>query len=681
MTPPRALLLCLAAARAFSPHSSARPLGRAVLRSAPTEAPAETKMDFSADVSRVMEIIINSLYSDKDVFLRELVSNAADACDKKRFLELTSGASTDALRVRVKADKAAGTLTIEDSGVGMSRDELINNLGKIAMSGTKKFAEALGKGGADDVNLIGQFGVGFYSGFLVADEMTVESKALATGEEHRWSSDAKTGYTMAASDGSNPIPTKSGTRITLKLKDDALEYLEEFKLRELLKRYSEFVSFPIELFAEKTTYEDVPDEAGNSTKSVPVKANVYDVVNPMQPVWLRKPKDVNASEYAAFYKAAFRAYDEPLKYVHFALEGQVQFKAVLFVPSVLPFELTRNMFDESGKSIKLYVKRVFINDNFELVPRWLTFVKGVVDSEDLPLNVGREILQKSKMLSIISKRLVRKSIDMFKDIAKDEVAFDGFTKNYGKYLKVGLVEETGDAQKDLAKLVKYWSTIDDKQSSLSQYVAKLPANSTRILYVSGDSKAAAAQSPVLERLKKNGYPVLLLTEPLDELSCQAIGEFEGMQLVDAAKADLEGLFDDDEEEQDPAEAADFEKLLEFLTETLGKKVSKVSLSKRLTESPAALVQGAYGMSAMMNRYMAAQATSTGQDMDGFGMSAPALEINAKHPIIVKLLAADLASDEAKATTSLLYDVAALTGGYDLDDSAAFGKRIVELMAK
>lgn len=650
--------------------------------------PKGETMEFSADVSRVMEIIINSLYSDKDVFLRELVSNAADACDKKRFLSLTSGEGSESMNVRIKADREARTLIIEDSGVGMSRDELVTNLGKIAQSGTKKFAEALGKEGADKVSLIGQFGVGFYSGFLVADEMKVETKSFNSKESHMWTSDSA-GYSISDT-VDEPLEFSSGTRITLTLKDDASDYLEDYKLRELLKRYSEFISFPIELWGEKTTYEDV--ETDNVTKSVPVKKQAYEVLNSVQPVWLRKPKEVNESEYSSFYKAAFRAYDEPLKYTHFALEGQVQFKAVLFVPSVLPYELSQNMFDDQAGGLRLYVKRVFINDKFALVPRWLTFLRGVVDSEDLPLNVGREILQKSKMLSIISKRIVRKSIDMFKAIQKDDVAFSTFSKNYGKYLKVGIVEEQGDVKNDLAGLVSFYSTltsedVEEPTTTLAAYCAKLPANATKILYVSGDSKRSAAASPVLERLKKKDYPVLLLTEPLDELTLQSIGEFDGKQLVDASKEDsISDLFLDDDDEEDDETAAqaeeDFEDLKNFLTETLGdKKVSKVSLSKRLTESPAALVQGAYGMSPLMGKYMQAQATASGDDaLGGFGMSAPGMEINAKHPIIKNLKNADLTTDEAKATAILIFDVAALAGGYDVEDPAAFGRRVIELMS-
>jgi heat shock protein beta len=390
-----------------------------------------------------MDIIINSLYSDKDIFLRELISNAADACDKKRFLSLTEDSTTSFEgRVRIVADKEANTLTIEDNGIGMSKADLKNNLGKIAQSGTKKFTEALGAG-ASATNLIGQFGVGFYSAFLVASKVTVVTKAAGEAQL-RWESEEASSYTISE-DSSDPIE-ESGTRLILSLKEEADKYTEDFTLRDMLKRYSEFVAFPIELWSEKTTYETVPDPDAEAkegepppTKSVPKTTQVWDKVNSAKPLWMRAPKDVSKEEYDEFYKTTFKAYDTPDAYTHFSLEGQVEFRALLFLPSTVPWELSQDMFNEKVKAVKLFVKRVFISDSFEeeLLPRWLSFLKGVVDSDDLPLNVSREILQKSRVLSIISKRLVRKSLDMFKDISKDEAKFEAFNNNFGRYIKVG----------------------------------------------------------------------------------------------------------------------------------------------------------------------------------------------------------------------------------------------------
>lgn len=398
-----------------------------------------------------MEIIINSLYSDRDVFLRELVSNAADACDKKRFLSITSDVASESEgpEIKIKADKVNQYLIIEDSGVGMTKEELKNNLGKIAQSGTKKFVEALGQGGGstDVVNLIGQFGVGFYSGFLVADKMTVETKSMNAEESFTWESEAGESFTVSegAALTGEPFENGSGTRLILHLKEDALDFLEDRKLSDLLGKYSEFIEFPIYVWKEKTEYKQVPDEEANKDlaegeelkmKTVPETTEAYEKMNTQKPIWLRSPKEVTEEEYNEFYKAAFKnTYDEPQGYTHFSLEGQVECKALLYIPGTLPFELSKDMFDDQARNLRLYVKRVFINDNFDdMIPRWLKFIKGVVDSDDLPLNVGREILQKSKVLSIINKRLVRKSLDMIRDIEADEEEskYIMFWNNFGK---------------------------------------------------------------------------------------------------------------------------------------------------------------------------------------------------------------------------------------------------------
>jgi heat shock protein beta len=407
----------------------------------------EETFEFQAEVGRVMDIIINSLYSDKDIFLRELVSNAADACDKKRFLSVTSDAKdadTTPPQIKIRADPENQLVIIEDTGVGMTKDELINNLGKIAQSGTKNFMQALGEGKAD-VNLIGQFGVGFYSAYLVANKVEVITKSMQAGSPQlRWESDSGSKFTISDASDAEPIEG-SGTRLILHMKDDAMQYLESSKLEELLQRYSEFIEFPISIFKEETTYEKVPDEEANKDlkegeepkmKTIPVTKSAYNTMNSQKPIWLRPVKEVEDEEYKEFYKSAFRAsYDEPQKWSHFRMEGQVECKALLYIPGMLPFELSKDMFDEDARNIRLYVKRVFINDKFEdIMPRWLKFIKGVVDSDDLPLNVSREILQKSKVLSIINKRLVRKSIDMFKDIAADEdpSKYIMFWNNFGK---------------------------------------------------------------------------------------------------------------------------------------------------------------------------------------------------------------------------------------------------------
>lgn len=507
-----------------------------------------------------MDIIINSLYSDKDIFLRELVSNAADACDKKRFLSVTAeSGDLSPPEIKVKADPDSNTITIEDSGVGMTRDELINNLGRIAQSGTKNFMEALGEGTAD-VNLIGQFGVGFYSAYLVADRVEVITKSMQEGSKQlRWESDSGSSFSISEADDADPIES-SGTRLILHMKDDAMQYLETSKIEELLQRYSEFVEFPISLFKESTEYEQVPDIEANKDleegeepkmKTVPVTNEEYAPMNTQKPVWLRPPREVEEEEYKDFYKSAFRAsYDEPQKWTHFVLEGQVECKALLYIPGMLPFELSKDMFDDDARNIRLYVKRVFINDKFEdIMPRWLKFVRGVVDSDDLPLNVSREILQKSKVLNIINKRLVRKSLDMFRDLAEDEDAskYIMFWNNFGKYLKVGCIEDQKNKD-DLVPLLRFYSSKSGEEyTSFNRYVEGMPENQKSIYFVTGEGKKNAMQQPVIEKLTSRGFEVLLMTEPLDEITIEAIPEFKDFKVVDATKEGLDIEDDDDEE--------------------------------------------------------------------------------------------------------------------------------------
>lgn len=445
----RALLLLLATSistHAFLPKLSTRIIGKPLLRNSPTKTLFSTVAEvepetfsFESNVSRVMDIIINSLYSNKDVFIRELVSNAADACDKKRFMSLTDGKAAENLGIRLYANREENTLTIEDNGIGMNREDLIRNLGRIAESGTKRFTEQLGKENKDAVSLIGQFGVGFYSGFLVANKMTVISKG-SSGEQFRWeaSADSLDKYTIAP-DTSSVIPV-TGTRIILSLKDESDQYLDDVALRSLLEKYSEFIAVPIELQREVSRPEQVADtskpiEADGTIamKTITKKVKEWMVVNTKKPLWLRPVKECTENDYTEFYRQTFNAYDAPLAHAHFSVEGNVDFKALLFLPTEVPYELSRDMFASSARSLRLYVKRVFINDKFEdLIPRWLLFMRGVVDSDDLPLNVGREILQQSRALRIIKQRLVKKSIDMMAELStRNETEYATFWKNFG----------------------------------------------------------------------------------------------------------------------------------------------------------------------------------------------------------------------------------------------------------
>jgi molecular chaperone HtpG len=643
-----------------------------------------------------MDLIINSLYSDKDIFLRELVSNAADACDKKRFLSITDAqeGAGSMPEIRIKQNSEENTITIEDRGVGMTRDELISNLGKIAQSGTKNFVEALGEGTAD-VNLIGQFGVGFYSAYLVANRVEVVTKSMQEGSKQlRWTSEADSSYTIQEDD-SDPIEG-SGTRLVLHLKDEAAEYLETSKIEELLTRYSEFIEFPISIWKEKTEYKQVPDDEANKDlpvgeepkmKTVPETTEEFEKVNNQKPVWLKPPREVEDEEYKNFYKSAFRAsYDDPMKWSHFVLEGQVECKALLYIPGMLPFELSKDMFDENARNIRLYVKRVFINDKFEeLMPRWLKFVRGVVDSNDLPLNVSREILQKSKVLSIINKRLVKKSLDMIREIAEDEdkSQYVMFWNNFGKYLKVGIIEDDRN-RKDITPLLRFFSSKSDEEyTSLDAYVEGMAEDQKSIYYVTGDGRENAAMSPVIEKLTSRGYEVLFATEPLDEIMMESIRNYKEKDMVDAAKADLklDEAQDEDSKKKQETLQAEFKEVGDYLETLLKGKIQKVVVSTLLTDSPAALVQGAYGMSPTMQRYMRAQAVASG-DNELPEINQAVLEINPNHPIIKDMsrsVQMDKESQDLADSAFLMYDVAAMTSGYDVSNMKGFAQRVMQMM--
>ena len=657
---------------------------------------AET-FDFQAEVGKVMDIIVNSLYSNKDVFLRELVSNAADACDKKRFLALTErDEPPEPMKLRIRTDKENRLLIIEDNGVGLTKSELIENLGRIARSGTANFVKDLGSGDAD-VSQIGQFGVGFYSAFLVASKVEVLSRSFKeTADEQRtwrWTS-AGNSFTISEAPTEEFFHESSGTKLILHLKEEAQEYLDSGKLSDLLKRYSEFITFPIELWNEKVQYDQVPDESAPppaegekpKMKSVPRSVFEWEVMNKMKPIWLRNPDVVNSSEYEEFYKTTFKAFDQPLTTTHFKVEGQIEFRALMFIPSTMPFELTRDMFAEGGRAMRLYVKRVFINDKFEdLIPRWLTFVRGVVDSEDLPLNVGREILQKSRTLKIIRKRVVRKVLDSIENLKEeDESKYDTFWNSYGKYFKVGLVEDL-DYKDELKRFVRFWSSKSgDNQTSLDEYISRMKEGQDKIYFVTGEGKKAAEIAPAMEKMRALDYEVLFMVDPLDEICSQSIVDYDGKKLVDINKAGLD-LTKTEEEKQDMEEKVKtFEPLAAWLKKQLGERVQKVQVSERLVDSPAVLVQGEWGMSPMMQRYMKSQTTSSAQD-SAFAIGSrnqAILEINPSSAVIQKMKSLMETSPDAESTEDMVmmvYETAALIGGYTLEDPGEFAKRVTKLM--
>lgn len=673
---------------------------------AEADAPTGETFEFQAEVSRVMNLIINSLYSDKEVFLRELVSNAADACDKKRFLSLSaeSGAESD-MEILVKADKEANTITIEDAGVGMTRQELIDNLGSIATSGTSKFAEALGKGGSDDVSLIGQFGVGFYSAYLVADRVTVTTKSFTdpNAKQYTWESNADSSFTITEDGSSAPLNFSSGTRIVLHVKESCKEYLEHFKLKELLQRYSEFITIPIKAWSERTEMEEVPDgdekddDGNQKMKKVPKTIEEYTHVNRLKPIWMRRPREVEESEYNDFYKTISKDYQDPAGHTHFAVEGDVEFRAILFAPKTVPMELRQNMFDDAGRLLKLYVKRVFISDSFEdILPRWLCFLRGVIDCEDLPLNVSREILQKSRVLRIISKRLIRKTLDMFDKMKeKDSSAYADFWKEHGRYLKAGIVESS-DYMEELSKLSLWLSTNSKTDlTSLDEYVGRMKENQNDIYYVTGASRSAGEAAPAMEKLRDMGYEVLFLVEPIDEIAVQNMASYKTkkndtdeevttFKFVDVSKDELNlaDLKSDDEKKEDEKVSEEYKTVEEYLTTLLKGKVGKVKISDRLTDSAAAITQSSFGMSPTMEKYMKDVGAGAMDDpgMSGYLVQSRTFEINPRHPLVKDIKvrlegAAGEDDDQVKQTAMLIYELALLTGGYDVGDTATFARRV------
>ncbi|GFE53356.1 heat shock protein [Babesia ovis] len=666
----------------------------------------EQTFPFQAEVSRVMDIIVNSLYTDKDIFLRELVSNAADALDKRRIqADPEEKVPKEAFGgIRIVPDKEHNTLTIEDDGIGMTKEELVKNLGTIAESGTAKFLKQLESApGNDTNNLIGQFGVGFYSAFLVSNKVEVYSRAYGQedGDIFRWKSDTSGTFSVAQVNdpGVQKDFMKCGTRIVLHIKPECDDYLEDYKIKELLRKYSEFVRFPIQVWVEKVEYERVPDESTavegkpGRYKTISKKRHEWEHVNTQIPIWRRDQADVKPEDYVSFYKSTFKAYDDPLSYIHFKVEGQVEFSCLLFVPGSLPWELSRNMFDDQSRGIRLYVKRVFINDKFsEAVPRWLTFVRGVVDSDELALNVGREYLQRSKALTVINKRIATKAIDMFKNLqAANPERFKKFNDHFGKYIKIGVVEDR-ENQQDLASLVSFHSTKSGQDRvTLDDYIKRMKPGQPAIYYLTADNMQAAQSSPSLEKLKALDYEVMYALEPIDEFCFSSLtaSKYKNVMVLDVNKSDLKLTDTEGKEENAPKEnPVEYETLCGWLKQLFPDDVHDVKVSKRLVESPAILVQTDFGLSPSMQRYMKQQATSAGMnDTELFGtsmVSKPVLEINVDHPIIQHLnvmVKADKLSDVPRQVAKQLLDVVSIQGGYTVKDPTLFAKNVLQLMQR
>ena len=639
------------------------------------EAKKET-LGFETEVKHLLHLMIHSLYSNKEIFLRELISNASDAADKLRFEALSNDGLYEGdteLKIRLEFDKEKRTITIIDNGIGMSRAEVQEHIGTIAKSGTKQFFEALTGEQAKDSELIGQFGVGFYSAFIVADKVTLTTRKAGAdkSEATRWESAGEGDYTIEAVE-----KAQRGTEIVLHLKEAETEFLDGYRIRSIVRKFSDHISLPIVMDKEVMPEMDMDVEEGEEPKEAkPVAQIEEETINSASALWTKSRQDISDEDYNQFYKHVGHDFQDPLTHVHSRVEGTNEYALLLYVPSRAPFDL----WDRDAKhGVKLYIRKVFITDDAEqLMPRYLRFIRGVIDANSLPLNVSREILQQSKQITAIKSGAVKKVLGMLENLAKNEPEkYATFWAQFGAVIKEGPIEDHANKAR-VAKLLRFASThadTDQQDVALEDYVSRMKEGQEHIYYVTADSFSAAKNSPHLEIFRKKGIEVILLSDRIDEWLVSNLDEFEGKHLQSVAKGDLDlGSLDAEEDKAAQEEVnKDFEAVLKQIKDVLADKVSEVRLSHRLTESPACLVADVYGMSLNMERIM----KDAGQSM-GMGRK-PVFEINPTHPLVVRMKAEQ---DDTRFAdlTHILFDQAILSEGGQLDDPSAFVHKLNGLL--